>query len=1323
MKVALIFDHKVRPDTTGVYCRRALGELADVEHFVPGELGRVPRQGFDLYLNIDDGLEYYLPDDLHPCAWWAIDTHLNYDWCLQRARTFDFVFTAQRDGAVGFQRDGIPGASWLPLACDPEVHRKHDVAKEHDVCFVGNLFDGPRGDLVRLIQQHFPRSFVGQRFFDEMAQTYSASRLVFNRSIRNDVNMRVFEAMSCGSLLISNDLADNGQAELARDGLHLVTYREAEELLDKLRFYLARPEMRERIAAAGRQHALASHTYGHRMAALLQHVVAESSKKTSVATINNGFVAMSPDPILEQVPANAQRLLIICWRGDSRPDQIKARCPQAEVLVLAGADSAWARQIDTLYRETTPRERWDAIVLLDVLEALTDARAWLNRVRDWLASGGQLLATVANLRHHSTVRALLEGNWSHANGTAGDWRPIPRYTRRELEKLLHRAGWGPVALTPLPNSEQRAWHEQGRPGRINIGALCIQGINATESEEYYVAHYLVRAVPRVLPERGLTSIVILTHNQLLYTQACVASILAHTDVPYELIFVDNASTDGTVDYLRSIPGAKLIVNATNRGFPAGCNQGIQAAKGTQIVLLNNDTVVTTGWLDRLLRTLDSDPRIGLVGPMSNNVSGEQRIAVTYDDLANLDGFAWEWGKANDGKHADTDRLVGFCLLIRQAAIERIGLLDEQYGIGCWDDDDYTKSALAAGYRAVIARDAFVHHVGGRTFLGMNVDYESLMKQNQLLFEKKWQNQATHPASGAIKSSPSSQKENIPMKSPAFQLERGSKGGLLLRRKKILLSLCMIVRNNASTIEAAIASMKPWVDEIIVVDTGSTDETPHIAERLGARVFHIEWPDSFSAARNESLKHARGEWIVWIDSDDTISSDNGRKLRQLVEGPHEPSILGYVMQVHCPGPGETGDLHMTVVDHVKVFRNRPDLRFSGRIHEQILPAIGDANGFVGWTDIFVRHSGYDHSPEGQARKLKRDLYLLDLELKDQPNHPFTLFNLGMTYADIRKFPEAIDFLRRSIQYSSERASHLGKAYALLVHAQVQHDGPTAALETCVAALKRFPDDLELRFHKAILLHDLKRWPEAVATYRELLANQGKRHATSIDQGIRSFKARQNLAVVYGDMGDWAAAADQWRQVVAEVPDYAPGWRGLGEAYLYRDDAHAAQQLIAAMEQHGNLESEVQLLRSRIAATMGNAIEARRHLAEARRLAPDDADLLRLWCQLLFEQADWIAAEQAVAEVIRRDPLDGAAHHNLGTVLLRRSKITQAIQTLQESLRLRPDYPDTYRQLARAHNAVGQLSEARQAWSRVLHWAPNDPEAQSGLRSAGKPVAMR
>jgi hypothetical protein len=121
-RIALVFDDATRPETTGVYCRRALEQMAQITFFRPSQVAEVPREGFDLYLNIDDGMRYLWPEELRPCAWWVIDTHIDFQWCLEKARGFDFVFAAQRDGAALLRQEGIATAEWLPLACDAEIH-------------------------------------------------------------------------------------------------------------------------------------------------------------------------------------------------------------------------------------------------------------------------------------------------------------------------------------------------------------------------------------------------------------------------------------------------------------------------------------------------------------------------------------------------------------------------------------------------------------------------------------------------------------------------------------------------------------------------------------------------------------------------------------------------------------------------------------------------------------------------------------------------------------------------------------------------------------------------------------------------------------------------------------------------------------------------------------------------------------------------------------------------------------------------------------------------------------------------------------------------
>lgn len=239
-----------------------------------------------------------------------------------------------------------------------------------------------------------------------------------------------------------------------------------------------------------------------------------------------------------------------------------------------------------------------------------------------------------------------------------------------------------------------------------------------------------------LPPR--VSIVILTYNQLDYTRKCVASVVRHTRQPYELIFVDNASSDGTLEYLRTIPNARLIANSDNLGFAGGNNQGLAIAEGDYVVLLNNDAIVTPDWLTRLLAPFERDSRVGFAGPRSNYVAGDQLLAdVAYQDLEDLDGFALQRAVAHAGHGKLTAFIVGFCLALRRTVVERIGGLDTRFGNGNYEDNDYCLRAVRAGWLGWIADDVFVHHYGHRTFIGAGIDWSASMQQNGQLFAAKW----------------------------------------------------------------------------------------------------------------------------------------------------------------------------------------------------------------------------------------------------------------------------------------------------------------------------------------------------------------------------------------------------------------------------------------------------------------------------------------------------------------------------------------------------------------------------------------------------------
>jgi GT2 family glycosyltransferase/2-polyprenyl-3-methyl-5-hydroxy-6-metoxy-1,4-benzoquinol methylase/tetratricopeptide (TPR) repeat protein len=1298
VKVGVVFDNRLRPETTGFYCLRALNRVIDAEHLLPHELNLIPAGLFDWFLLIDDGLDYPIPDVLRPRVAWVIDTHVDMERAVTRFGNSEAVFAAQRNGAAGLSHRLDKEVFWLPLACDPDFHRPvPGIAGTHQVAFVGNMIGTRRIQLLRALQNEFPSTVVGRSIFDEMAKIYSSARIGFNCSIADDLNMRLFEVPAHGIPLVTNRIDSNGLAELFDAGRHLLLYDTELELMNIIRELLGDETQRIRIAKEGREHVLDCHTYRHRMDHLLAVARTEFPLRRRRATSDPSakshqyFEFARPD-VQQLVPNEAKSILDIGCGAGRLGMELKNASPrhvtgvEADGIAADRAQSRLDRVVNKSIEDVSEADlgfrRYDCIILADVLEHLRNPRQVLDRCRRWLTERGCIVVSIPNSRNQSVVRNLIEGNWTYEPAGLLDEDHVRCFTRREMEKLAFRCGLTVESQLIVPGEGSESL-KSAFPTTLRLGRTEISDVTQQDAEELFAYQFVMRLRPAPRREYGMTSIVIVTWNELHVTRQCVESVLFRTDESFELIFVDNGSTDGTPDYLETVPNATVIRNSQNRGFAPSVNQGIAASSGDQILLLNNDCVVTTGWLTGLLEALMDRSENGLVGPVSNNVSGPQQIPITYNDLGGLDGFAWQ--QRTHRELSLTDRLVGFCLLVKREVIDRIGVLDERFEVGCFEDDDFCRRANDAGYQALIVRNVFVHHFGSVTFKAAGVDFAAVMRKNELKYREKWDAATpTNEESAACAHLPS-------VKYRQHQLPSGE---ILLQRKATVLSLCMIVRDNEDTIEACLNSIYPWVDELIIVDTGSTDRTKEICTQYGARMGEFPWCDDFSAARNESLRHASGEWLFWMDSDDVITEEQGRKLRRLVYGEHDSDCLGYVLQVHCPS---SNDGEMTIVDHVKVFRNHPDLRFEHRIHEQILPAIRRFGGKVEFTDIHVVHQGSVQSAETRKRKLQRDFRILEQDLLERPDHPFVLFNMGMTYEDAGQYEEAVVHLRRCIEVSGSEESHVKKAHALLVNSLRQMGNADDAVAAADAALEVYPGDKELLFRRATLYQDCERHHEAIADYQRVLNDNTGRSFRSIDPAIVGHKAWHNLAISLLETNAAADAADAWQNAIADCQQFDTAWLSLGRLLAApeetaggesRRNGLSLEDLIQQaqstpeisgtavlpmlngflLERNSEIESAVAMLRAGWETTHDTVCldEAARILTEAGRINDSLSFLVML---------------------NEHRPHDAAVLHNLGCAFAASGNRNDAVRCLEESIRIRPNSEATKSELERIRSRMG------------------------------------
>jgi FkbM family methyltransferase len=243
-----------------------------------------------------------------------------------------------------------------------------------------------------------------------------------------------------------------------------------------------------------------------------------------------------------------------------------------------------------------------------------------------------------------------------------------------------------------------------------------------------------------LSDRPAVSIAIPNYNGLNHIKICLESIRRNTPEDHELIVIDNGSTDGSLKYLRAVPGIILIENPENVGAPGARNQALSIARGDYVVFMDNDTIVTKDWLSRFIDHAEKNPNVGIIGACTNYATGPQRVAdadsLSYRTVEELEAYAAKRADEHRDELIRSPRLISFCIFFGKEVVERIGGMDTSFSKFCYEDDDYSIRATIAGLSSVVALDVFIHHTGGPQGRG-DKEYNAWLAQAWEGFRKKW----------------------------------------------------------------------------------------------------------------------------------------------------------------------------------------------------------------------------------------------------------------------------------------------------------------------------------------------------------------------------------------------------------------------------------------------------------------------------------------------------------------------------------------------------------------------------------------------------------
>ncbi len=378
------------------------------------------------------------------------------------------------------------------------------------------------------------------------------------------------------------------------------------------------------------------------------------------------------------------------------------------------------------------------------------------------------------------------------------------------------------------------------------------------------------------------------------------------------------------------------------------------------------------------------------------------------------------------------------------------------------------------------------------------------------------------------------------------------------QRPMRVSLCLIAKNESTNLPACLASVADLVDEMVVVDTGSTDQTREVARELGARVFDFVWQDDFAAARNESIRHATGDWIFWLDADERLDEVNRQKVRAVLVSLRDDNRTFVMKQRSAIDSAQS---EVSVFEQARLFRNLPEIRWCYRVHEQILPALERLGSRPCFTDVVIDHLGYE-DPAHYHRKQQRNLQLLLRQDAEHPNDSLTQFNLGLTFLALGQKVEARVHCRRSLELAPLNGSWVRKLYAFLAGGAADS---AEALVWCQQGLARFPDDTELLFQQACLLSAMGDFASAEANLLRLLRTPVAAYwAAGVDPGLRTYKAQHNLALIYRAQERPAEAEAQWRAILVERPGYLPAALALGELMLAQQRWQDVERILRHLE---------------------------------------------------------------------------------------------------------------------------------------------------------------
>lgn len=348
---------------------------------------------------------------------------------------------------------------------------------------------------------------------------------------------------------------------------------------------------------------------------------------------------------------------------------------------------------------------------------------------------------------------------------------------------------------------------------------------------------------------------------------------------------------------------------------------------------------------------------------------------------------------------------------------------------------------------------------------------------------------------------------------------------------------LIVKNEAAFLPRCLASITPWVSAIVVADTGSTDDTPAIAQAAGATVLHIPWTNDFAAARNRALDAVQTPWVLVIDADETLVADDGPLLWETVRHPQADAYNLRIISL-ADQADQLSEAYVT-----RLFRADPRIRWTGRVHEQIIPSLHAHGLSLGMVPIRLIHAGY-LSPVVKARdKAARNQALLERELADRPHDPYVLWQWAQTVLQQGQVEPALSALRRAKRHLAPRHPLMPLLWVTEIKAHIVAGDWRRANTVTQAAIQDWPQYTDLYYLRGQIALQTNRIDEAVKAFHHAYNLGVPQGFLQTETGVATYKPLWGLVQCMQRQGDPRRLMAYLLLLLKTAPAFRPAWHAL------------------------------------------------------------------------------------------------------------------------------------------------------------------------------------